>query len=78
MADFLKGGGKLGSGIRHHESGVLQDGDCNRTVDGIGLKLIDELRLGSGSAQTASTNQGVASERPTASTATPTAATTTA
>jgi len=46
MDSFLQGGGKLGSGITHHNAGVLQTEGCDRTVDGVGEKLAQDLHLG--------------------------------
>lgn len=46
MESFLSGGGKLGSGIKHSEAGVLNEGECVRNVDGIGEKLARDLNLG--------------------------------
>jgi len=46
MDSFLQGGGKLGSGITHQNAGVLQTENCDRTVDGVGEKLAQDLHLG--------------------------------
>jgi len=45
MDAFLQGGGKLGSGITHQNAGVLQTEGCDRTVDGVGEKLAQDLHL---------------------------------
>lgn len=46
MDSFLQGGGKLGSGITHENAGVLNTENCDRTVDGTGEKLAQQLHLG--------------------------------
>jgi len=45
MDNFLSGGGKLGSGITPDRAGVLNEGECERSVDGVGETLAQELHL---------------------------------
>jgi len=45
MDSFLQGGGKLGSGITHENAGVLATDNCERSVDGVGEKLAQDLHL---------------------------------
>ena len=47
-ADFLKKGGDLSSNISHHEAANLNEGGCDRQVDGVGEKLAHSLGLKSG------------------------------
>jgi len=59
MDAFLQGGGKLGSGITHHNAGVLQTEGCDRTVEGVGEKMAQDLHL-SGSNYGSSAGVGAA------------------
>lgn len=43
QGDFLKQGGTLGSGVQHHEAGVLTEGGCDRQVDGVGERMARDL-----------------------------------
>jgi len=46
LNDFLQGGGKLDSHVTHETSGLLDNDDCERVVDGPAESLIKDLNLG--------------------------------
>jgi len=58
MDAFLSGGGKIGSGIKHSEAGVLNDGNCERKVDGVAEKLAADLHLGAAGSGTGNYTTG--------------------
>lgn len=45
MNDFLGGGGKLDSNLTHSNVGVLNEGDCSKSVDGVGEEIGRKLGL---------------------------------
>lgn len=47
IKDFVAGGGDLKSRITHEQAGVLNNGECERTVDGPLESLKEKLHLGS-------------------------------
>ena len=48
-ADFLKSGGKIGSGLSLDKLNLFSRGECERSVEGPGEKMISDYKLGSGS-----------------------------